>query len=367
MLKECSTNQSSWRGLLVLEFVLVTAFSLPGETETFVASAQSRESCKAVGTPYQLKVPFGLEDEIKQFIPEDNPLTVEKVELGKLLFFDPRLSRDNTISCASCHKAELAWSDGTKLSMGISNQLSSRNSMTVINRLYGRAQLWHGKMSTLEDQAKNPLTKAVRMGMPSKESEVAKLNAIKGYRDRFQQVFCTDVTMEGIAKALASFERTILSGNSPADRFDMGGEENAMSESAKRGLTIFQGKGRCTRCHSGFNFSDEEFHNLGIDWDTNSADLGRYSVEKHPGTVGGFKTPTLREIARTAPYMHDGRFATLEEVIDFYDQGGITNPHLSNLIIPLRLTVQEKKDLVEYMRALNGEGWQITAPTEFPQ
>lgn len=367
MLKQFPTNHLSCGRLLVLGLVLVPVLSLSGATGTLASSAQQDKPCTVVSTPYQLKVPFGLDDEIKQYVPKDNPLTVEKVELGKLLFFDPRLSRDNTISCASCHKPELAWTDGTKLSIGISNQLSSRNSMTIINRLYGRAQLWHGKMPTLEEQAKNPLTKAVRMGMPSLDAEVAKLNAIKGYRDRFQQIFCTDVTIDGVAKSIASFERTILSANSPADRFDMGGEENAISESAKRGLAIFQGKGRCTRCHSGFNFADEEFHNLGIDWDTNSADLGRYSVEKHPGTVGGFKTPTLRDIARTAPYMHDGRFATLEEVINFYDQGGIMNPHLSNLIIPLGLTAQEKKDLVEYMRALDGEGWQMAVPTRFPE
>jgi len=351
----------------VLGCALVAIMSLPGEIRILTASAEPLTACTPVSTPYQLTIPFGLEDDVKQYLPADNPLSVEKVELGRLLFFDPRLSHDNTISCASCHKPELAWTDGTKLSMGIGNQLSSRNGMTVINRLYGRAQLWHGKMATLEDQAKNPLTKAVRMGMPTADDEVAKLNNITGYRERFRKVFCADVTMDGIAKAIAAFERTILSGNSPADRFDMGGEETAISESAKRGLAVFQGKGRCTRCHSGFNFSDEEFHNLGIDWDRNSADLGRYSVEKHPGTVGGFKTPTLREIARTAPYMHDGRFATLEEVVEFYDQGGITNPHLSNLIIPLRLTTQEKKDLVEYMRALSGDGWQITGPTEFPR
>lgn len=367
MLKNIPNNYLPWRGGLVLGLVLVTALSVSGASEALAASTPPSESCKAASTPYLLKVPFGLEDDLKQYVPKDNPLTVEKVELGKLLFFDPRLSRDNTISCASCHKPELAWTDGTKLSMGIDNQLSTRNSQILVNRIYGRAQLWHGKFPTLEAQALNPLFKSVRMGMPSNEAEVAKLNAIKGYRDRFQQVFCTNVTMDGIAKAIASFERTILSGNSPADRFDMGGEENAMSESAKRGLALFQGKGRCTRCHSGFNFADEEFHNLGIDWDTSRVDLGQYSVGKHPGTVGGFKTPTLREIARTAPYMHDGRFATLEEVVDFYDQGGIVNPHLSNLIIPLGLTAQEKNDLVEYMRALNGEGWQGAAPTEFPQ
>ncbi len=346
--------------------LIVSALLAPSQS-TGAGAVGPSPTCNTKGTPYQLKVPFGLEDDINGFIPDNNPLTVEKVELGKLLFFDPRLSRDNTISCASCHKPELAWTDGTKLSIGINNQLSTRNGMTVVNRLYGRAQLWHGKMSTLEAQAINPLVKTVRMGMPSTDAEVAKLNAIKGYRDRFQQIFCTDVTIDGVAKAIAAFERTILSGNSPADRFDMGGEENAISESAKRGLKIFQSKGRCTRCHSGFNFADEEFHNLGIDWDTANADLGRYSVEKHPGTVGGFKTPTLREIARTAPYMHDGRFATLEEVVEFYNKGGIQNPHLSNLIIPLGLEDQEKKDLVEYMRALNGEGWQVTAPTEFPK
>lgn len=330
-------------------------------------SLLAQGACVPAATPYKLSVPFGLEDDVKTYIPEDNPLTAEKVELGKLLFFDPRLSRDNTISCASCHKPELAWTDGTKLGMGINNQLSTRNTMTIINRLYSKAQLWHGKSPSLEAQAKNPLTKSARMGMPSSDAEVAKLNAIKGYRERFHQVFCTDVTMDGIAKAIAAFERTVLSGNSPADRYDMGQEEGAISESAKRGLKVFQGKGRCTRCHSGFNFTDEEFHNLGIDWDTGRADLGRYSVEKHPGTVGGFKTPTLREISRTAPYMHDGRFATLEEVVDLYDRGGIQNPHLSNLIIPLGLTQQEKKDLVEYMRTLNGEGWQVVSPTEFPQ
>jgi len=326
----------------------------------------STNSCDRAGTPYHLTIPFGLEDDLAQYLPADNPLTVEKVELGKLLFFDPRLSRDNTISCASCHKPELAWTDGTKLSVGIDKQLSTLNSMTLVNRIYGRAELWHGKFPTLEAQAINPLVKAVRMGMPSTDAELSKLNAIKGYRERFQKVFCTDATIEAVAKSLAAFERTILSGNSPADRFDYGGDEQALSESAKRGLAVFQGKGRCTRCHSGFNFTDEQFHNLGIDWDKELVNLGRYSVDQDPDAIGAFKTPTLREIARTAPYMHDGRFATLEEVVDFYDQGGIKNPHLDNTIVPLGLTAQERTDLVEYMRGLNGEGWQITSPTEFP-
>ncbi|MDE3018184.1 MAG: c-type cytochrome [Nitrospirota bacterium] len=315
---------------------------------------------------YVLKVPFGLEAP-DEYIPKENPLTQEKVELGKLLFFDPRLSQNNTISCATCHIPQLAWTDGQPVGVGIHRQLATRNTQTILNRLYSKEQLWHGKMPSLEAQAQNPLAKPVRMGMPSYDAEVAKLNAISGYRERFRTVFGTDVTIEGLAKAIAAFERTILSGNSPADRFDMGGEETAISESAKRGLTLFQGKARCTRCHSGFNFTDEKFHNLGIDWDTDKTDLGRYLVSKDPEDVGAFKTPTIREIARTAPYMHDGRFATLEEVVDFYDRGGIQNPHLSNLMVPLHLTEREKNDLVAYMKALNGEGWQVEPPTEFPR
>jgi cytochrome c peroxidase len=329
-------------------------------------TADAPSEAGAVGTPYVLRVPFGLDDP-DSYIPHDNPLTVEKVELGKFLFFDPRLSADNTIACASCHIPQLAWTDGQQVSMGIHRQLATRNGMTIINRLYSKGQLWHGRSPTLEAQAINPLHKPVRMGMPSYEAEVGKLNAITGYRERFQQIYGTDVTLDGIAKAIAAFERTILSGNSPADRFDMGGEERAISESAKRGLILFQTKGRCTRCHSGFNFADELFHNLGVDWDTDRVDVGRFKVSNDPDDIGAFKTPTLREISRTAPYMHDGRFATLEEVIDFYDSGGIQNPHLSNLMIPLNLTAEEKTDLVEYLRSLNGEGWEVTPPVAFPQ
>jgi cytochrome c peroxidase len=344
-------------------FVIGMLCLLPLQADT----AQKADAARTPATaPYKLKVPFGLE-EADGYIPTDNPLTPEKIELGKLLFFDTGLSFDNTVSCADCHIPQLAWTDGQQVGVGIHRQLATRNTQTIINRLYSKEQLWHGRPPSLEAQAVNPIHKAVRMGMPSYDAEVAKLNAIKGYRERFRRVFGTDVAIEGVGKAIAAFERTILSGNSPADRFDMGGEENAISESAKRGLALFQGKARCTRCHSGFNFSDEAFHNLGIDWDTDKVDLGRYLVSKDPEDIGAFKTPTIREITRTAPYMHDGRFATLEEVVEFYDKGGIQNPHLSNLMVPLNLTVQEKQDLVAYMKALNGEGWQVKPPAEFPK
>ena len=155
---------------------------------------------------------------------------------------------------------------------------------------------------------------------------------------------------------------------SAADRFDVGGDQEALTEDAQRGLTLFRGKARCTRCHSGFNFTDEKFHNLGIGWDDNTVDLGRYMVTQNPEELGAFKTPTLREIARSAPYMHDGRFKTLKEVVDFYNKGGVKNPHQDNLIIPLELTDQEKHDLLEFLQTLNGEGWQhVSAPKSFPK
>jgi cytochrome c peroxidase len=196
---------------------------------------------------------------------------------------------------------------------------------------------------------------------------VAKMNKIDGYKQLFQDVFGTEITTDGIGKAIATFQRTILSGNSPADRFDLGAEETALSPEAQQGLELFRAKARCTRCHSGFNFTDEKFHNIGIGWDTNTVDLGRYMVTKNAEDIGAFKTPTLREISRTAPYMHNGRFASLEEVVNFYNQGGIKNPYLDNNVIPLEMTDQEKRNLVAFLRSLNGEGWQhITPPNEFP-
>jgi cytochrome c peroxidase len=197
---------------------------------------------------------------------------------------------------------------------------------------------------------------------------VAKMKKIPGYRKLFQEVFGREIVIEDVGKAIASFQRTKLSGNSAVDKYDVGGDEKALPESAKRGLELFRGKARCTRCHSGFNFTDEKFHNLGIGWDTNTVDLGRYMVTNNPDDIGAFKTPTLREIARTAPYMHDGRFKTLEEVVKFYNQGGIKNPHQDNTIIPLELTEQEQQDVVALLKSLNGEGWQqVTAPKTFPK
>lgn len=316
---------------------------------------------------YQLPQFQGLKD-ANTFVPADNPLTAEKVELGRLLFFDTRLSQDNTIACASCHLSEKGFTDGMPVSTGINSLKGKRNALALINRVYSKAQFWDGRAETLEEQSIGPFVDPVEHGFMNHEEMVAKMRQIPEYRKLFQDVFSREIVIEDVGKAIASFQRTILSGNSAMDKFDRGWEEEALSESAQRGLDLFRVKAHCTRCHSGFNFTDETFHNLGIGWDTNTVDLGRYLVTKNAEDVGAFKTPTLREIARTAPYMHDGRFKTLEEVVDFYNQGGIKNPHQDDMIVPLELTEQEKQDLVALLKSLNGEGWQhVQAPKAFPK
>jgi cytochrome c peroxidase len=262
----------------------------------------------------------------------------------------------------------LAFTDGQPVSTGINRLQGGRSAPTAINRVYSKAQFWDGRADTLEDQSVGPFVSPVEHGFLDHHELVSKIKSIEGYRMLFREVFGREVTVGDVGRAITAFQRTLLSGNSPVDRFDMGGDEQALSDSAKRGLELFRGKARCTRCHSGFNFSDEKFHNLGIGWDTNTVDLGRYMVTKNAEDIGAFKTPTLREIARTAPYMHDGRFATLEDVVRFYNQGGIKNPHLDNTVIPLELTEPEQQDLVAFLRSLNGEGWQhVAAPVEFPK
>ncbi len=315
---------------------------------------------------FELTFPLGL-DEDSVIIPKDNPLTKEKVELGKLLFFDKRLSQNETIACASCHMPSLAFTDGQPVSTGIHRQQGGRSAPTAINRIFSLQQFWDGRAATLEEQSVGPFVSPVEHGFLNHDELVNKINMIAVYRTMFQKVFGTEITINHVGKAIASFQRTLLSGNSPYDRFDYGGEESALTPAAQRGMKLFLGKARCTRCHSGFSFSDEKFHNLGIDWDTDHIDLGRYAVTKNPEQIGAFKTPTLREISRTAPYMHDGRFATLKAIVEFYDQGGIKNPHQDSLIIPLNLTDQEKEDLVRFLESLSGEGWQMTPPTQFPR
>ncbi len=320
-----------------------------------------------LSTEYKFKLPLGLEQS-SMVIPPDNPMTTQKVELGRALFFDRRLSADNTIACASCHLAQKGFTDGQPVSTGIKGQKGGRSAPASFNRVFSSVQFWDGRAATLEDQSIGPFTNPIEHGFVNYDVMIAKMKKIPGYNTLFLQAFGEDITIANVGKAIASFQRTVLSGNSPADKFDQGGEANAISPEAQRGLLLFRDKARCTKCHSGFNFTDEKFHNLGIGWDDNKVDLGRYMVTKNAEDIGSFKTPSLREISRTAPYMHDGRFKNLNEVVNFYNQGGNKNPHQDPLILPLELTNDEKRDLVEFLRTLNGEGWQhAIAPTSFPQ
>ena len=348
-----------------IALLIAAGFAIP--LTGVAAQKQAGKAPTVNGEQFKLPELLGLED-ANTFVPKENPLTAKKVELGRLLFFDKRMSKNNTIACASCHIPAIAFTDAQPVSTGIHRLQGGRSAPASINRVFTKAQFWDGRAATLEDQSIGPFVNPVEHGFTNHDEMVQKLKSIAGYRRLFKEAFGSDITIEAVGKAIASFQRTILSGNSPVDRFDVGGDQQALGEDAQRGLTLFRGKARCTRCHSGFNFSDEKFHNIGIGWDTNTVDLGRYMETKNPEDIGAFKTPTLREISRTAPYMHDGRFATLEDVVNFYNQGGIKNPHQDNTIIPLELTAEEKRDLVAFLRSLSGEGWQqITAPVEFPQ
>ena len=317
---------------------------------------------------YEPEIPLGLDEDAFK-VPENNPMTKGKIELGRLLFFDKRMSENNTISCSTCHIPTLAFTDGQPVSAGIRRQQGGRSAPTAINRGFSKAQFWDGRAPTLEDQSIGPFVNPIEHGFADHDELVSKISKIGGYKKLFKDVFGTDsITKEQAGQAIASFQRTLISGNSPFDRFDYEGEEQAISESAKRGKNLFFDKARCNLCHFGTNFSDEKFHNVGIGWGGETLDVGRYNVTKDEKDIGAFKTPTLREISRTAPYMHDGRFATLEDVVEHYNGGGVKNPFLDNQIIPLNLTESEKRDIVEMLRSLIGEGWQhAKAPTSFPK
>ena len=318
----------------------------------------------ALAAQAQVRVPRGL---IPLQWPGDNPYSAEKAELGRLLYFDPRLSIDNTVSCASCHDPKHAFTDGRPVSTGIRGQKGGRSAPTVLNRAFSLAQFWDGRAATLEEQAKGPIANPIEMGQ-THEGVVAKLQAIPGYRALFRQAFGTeDLTIDHVAKAIATFERTVLSGNSPYDRYKAG-DKKALTAEQVRGMDVFINKAKCDQCHEGVNFTTNAYHNLGVGIDKPDPDEGRYAVTKNPADWGAFKTPTLREIAHTAPYMHDGSLKTLEEVVDFYDKGGTANKNLDEKIKPLKLTPEEKKALVAFMKSLSGEGWQqVKAPEKFPE
>lgn len=300
-----------------------------------------------------------------------DPPTPERVRLGRWLFFDTRLSKDASIACASCHKPEFAFSEETPTSTGVGGQKGTRKAQSFLNQaqtLYPHF-FWDGRASSLEEQALGPIANPIEMGN-THEAMVQTISGIAGYGPYFEKAFGTpEITNERVAKAIADYERTRMSGNSAWDRWKRNREESAVSDEVKLGDTLFINKAGCNQCHLGLNFTDSSFHNLGIGWDPKARkfkDEGRFLVTKNEADKGAFKTPTLRDVARHAPYMHDGSVPTLRDAVVIYNQGGHKNPILDPKIKPLNLTGKEIDALVKLMESLNGEGYQDKAPTKFP-
>lgn len=294
-------------------------------------------------------------------IPSHNLQFDEKVALGKLLFFDSRLSKDGSVSCASCHVPAAGFSDPRQFSLGVGGKQGGRNAPSALNAAYNHLQFWDGRAGSLEEQALGPIQNPIEMA-ETLDGVVKKLSKNKVYQFRFRAVFGGDISPDNIAKAIAAFERTLISTNSPFDRF-IGGDKSALSEAAQRGLELFQGKARCVLCHNGPNFTDNKFHNIGVpQTGPLKEDVGRYAVTKRESDRGAFKTSSLRSIALTAPYMHTGGFKTLEEVMEFYNKGGEPVTGKDAFMTALNLTDQEKKDLVEFMNSLTGELKNMSLP-----
>jgi cytochrome c peroxidase len=332
--------------------MLAIACETPKDEEMNGAAA------RPVGLPVEIRAQLGLPPAP---IPAENPPTAHSIALGRKLFYEVKLSSDNALSCASCHSPDLHFSDGLPAAKGVGGQVGPRNTPTVLNAAYSAAQFWDGRAASLEQQAGGPIANAKEMNQPH-EVCVAKLNADRSYRDEFAKVFGPGpITMNKIEKAIASFERTLLSGNSPFDRYRYGGEKTALGAAALRGLAIFTGKGNCAACHTIGEkfalFSDGKFHNLGAGMNASGelTDLGRYAWTNAEDDRGAFRTPSLRNVARTAPYMHDGSLKTLREVVDFYVGGGNSNPQLDKEIKPLRLSAEERDDLIAFLESLTGD------------
>ena len=322
--------------------------------------------------------PFGMEEFFKDVPHQPVPT---RVRLGRWLFFDKRLSADGSVSCATCHRPEFAFSEQTPVSTGVGGRHGTRKAPSIVN-LAARTILpdvpedrdqtffWDGRVSSLEHQVLVPIADRNEMGLDH-QSLVDRLSAMQGYRPYFREAFGSDdVTRERVASALSEYVRTRMSGNAPYDRWSYAGEGGAMSAEAKRGSEIFFFSGRCAVCHAGFNFSDGRFHNLGVGWNEASRsfkDEGRFAVSHNPRDRGAFKTPGLREVSKHAPYMHDGSLATLRDVVEFYNRGGAANPNLSGRIRPIGLAPADVDALVAFLKTLDGEGYQDHPPRFFPR
>jgi cytochrome c peroxidase len=335
----------------------------------------------------EVELPMGLDAGASQIQGLDaNPLTLAKIELGRQLYFDPRLSADNSTSCATCHDPDEGYGRHTQFGIGLRNQMGGRNAPVSYNRILSGKQFWDGRAESLEDQAVGPIANAIEMGN-THDACVECLKGIPGYKLQFEKIF-GDLGIKHVGQALAAFERTIVTGPSPADFYERlkpfekldpedikddpdlnakyeqalaGSKEHAISDAAKRGRELyFSEKANCSACHVGANLTDEKYHNIGIGMDKEKPDIGREEFSKDPKDRGAFKTPTVRNVALSGPYMHDGSVKTLEEVVEWYAKGGHPNPSLSDKIKKLDLTPQDKADLVEFMKACTGDFPKVT-------
>lgn len=321
--------------------VTVLAMWLPG------ASAQELNATQAAAYRRPDTIPF----------PKDNPYTPEKAALGKMLFFDTRLSRDKNLSCASCHNPSFGWEVPFATAIGAGGKPLGRHAPTALNQAWSKNLFWDGRAPTLEAQAKGPIEAPVEMDLPM-GTAVKRLKEVNGYVAAFTKAFPKEgLTEDTIAKAIATFERTIVTGDTPFDRW-VRGDAKAMSPEAKRGFALFTGKANCAACHSGWNFTDDKFHDIGLP----TTDKGRMGITNLAADQHAFKTPGLREIAARAPYMHHGQVATLEAAIAHYITGGEKRPSLAKEMKPLALSAQDEQDLAAFLRSLSSPQTALPMP-----
>lgn len=301
-------------------------------------------------TPYALKLPPGFP---MPEIPTDNALTENRVSLGKMLFFDKTLSKDSSISCGSCHLAANAFTDPKRFSLGVEDSVGTRNAMPLFNLAYNRSFFWDGGVPTLELQALAPIENHLEMNLSLLEAE-ARIKQNPTYKEAFKKAYNREPDLYGLVRAIAAFERTLISGNSRYDQYTFQNNKSALTESEIRGMNIFFGeKAECFHCHTGFNFTDQTFQNNGIY--AEYADPGRARITSRTLDVGKFKVPSLRNLSYTGPYMHDGSISTLEDVLQHYMSGGKNHPNQSPMIRSFSLTEEEQKDLIAFLKTLDDE------------
>ena len=344
----------------LMGFIVVSAITVMAGNSCLMANDDEIPTLPKDELPAKIsttKIPVGFDSLPKA--PKDNPTTPEKAALGRRLFFDPILSNDDTVSCASCHQPKHGFAGVETISIGIKGKKGTRNAPTVLNRVYGKHFSWDGRDDSLEQQALGPLTSETELG-GDLELVVKKVSNDKSYVEAFQAVFPESkpdeaVSISNITKAIACFERTLTSGNSKVDRF-RNEEYDALSKKARQGLWIFESRGGCWKCHNGANLTDEEFHNTGVGFGKENRDTGRMEATKDEKHKFQFKTPTLRDVEFTAPYMHDGSVKTLKEVVEFYNRGGAPDDALlDKKMKPLDLSEEEVEFLVEFLKALSGD------------